>query len=341
MLRKLFLLFYICLSLTVVACENNNQPLSSTNEFAKAEKCSDISIMMPETLGQSPRWEERDRPALESSIIAIFEKEEGVTLRYFNAADDFSTQQKQATLALERGSCILVVAPVSSKGASGIVQSAKNKSFPVIAYDRAIEGSDLAYFISFDSKKVGELQGQAIIDFINKNPSEPGVAKKMLMIHGSPDDTNAGLYKQGAKEKLQPLIESKQLELVDEVDIDKWDPNEAAKKAEEVFNKHSDIQIIYVANDKMANAIIEKIIKPRGLRSGEFFITGQDATASGCQNIRDGYQGMTVYKPSDELAKETARVIKDLRSNSLDRKDNERLLEPTAITDVSQLDCNK
>ena len=33
---------------------------------------------------------------------------------------------------------------------------------PVIAYDRFIEDADIDYYVSFDSRQIGQLQGEAL-----------------------------------------------------------------------------------------------------------------------------------------------------------------------------------
>ena len=71
--------------------------------------------------------------------------------------------------------------------------------------------------------------------------------------------------------------------------------------------QQNNLQIAYVANDDMANAVIASL-KTRRL-NGRVLVTGQDATVAGLQNILTGYQAMTVYKPIEKEAQGTADLI--------------------------------
>ena len=59
---------------------------------------------------------------------------------------------------------MLVLDPVDAASAGAIVNRAKQSQIPVMAYDRLITDADIDYYISFDNEKVGQLQGQALLD---------------------------------------------------------------------------------------------------------------------------------------------------------------------------------
>lgn len=302
----------ICLLvLILVACGEMSQlpllPGVSPEGFPQAKSCKDVAVLLPST-DEAIRWEQNDRPNLEREIIKVLP---GTTIRYFNANGDADLQQEQADIALEKGSCILVLAPSDSEKAATIVKKAKAKGVPTIAYARLIQSDDLAFYVTFDSLTVGELQGQYIVDEFEKGAEgdyDLRSGDQLVMINGAKNDNNAVEVRKGAISKLQPLIDDGKLNLIHDKFTPGWNNNEAAQRVQELIQNHDNIKVIYAANDGMAKAIINIL----GERKGKILVTGQDAEPGNIKNIVRGYQGMTVYKPSLDLAIKTAQVIKGL-----------------------------
>jgi D-xylose transport system substrate-binding protein len=266
--------------------------------FDAAKGCKNVAILLPET-DSSARWEQFDHPLLQAAITAAIP---GVTIQYANANNNADTQQNQAEAALTKGACILVVGAKDADKASAIVQKAKASKVPVIAYDRLIQDNDLAFYVSFDNVKVGELQGQYIVDNHKKGD-------KVSMINGSKTDNNALLFYQGAMNKLKPLFDSGELVKVYDTFTPDWNNATAQSEMEAALTQaKNDIQIAYVANDGMANSVIAAL-KAQKL-NGKVLVTGQDATVAGIQNIIAGDQAMTVYKAIPlEVGLTTALVL--------------------------------
>lgn len=274
------------------------------DKFAAAKGCKNVGVMLPET-DSSARWESQDRPLLDSSIKAALP---GATIDYVNANNNADTQQNQAETLLTKGVCILVVGAKDSVKASAIVQRALASKVPVIAYDRLIQDNDLAFYVSFDNVKVGELQGQYIVDNAKQGDN-------VAMINGSQTDNNAILFKQGAMNKLKPLFDSGKLKLVYDTFTPDWNNATAQSEMEGALTQNNNnIQIAYVANDGMANTAIAAL-KAQQL-NGKVLVTGQDATVAGIQNILTGDQGMTVYKAIALEAKAAADLVAALSNGT-------------------------
>jgi D-xylose transport system substrate-binding protein len=273
-------------------------------QFTAAKGCKNIGILLPES-DSSARYEAYDRPLLEQEIKAAVP---GVTIQYSNANNNAATQQNQAEAALTKGACILVIDPNDSEQASVIVQQAKASNVPVIAYDRLIQDPDVAYYVSFDNQKVGELQGQFIADQFASGALGLKKGANLVMINGAQTDNNALLFRKGALSKLQPLVDRGDLKLVFDQYTPNWDNARAQSLMEGVLTQtKNNVQIAYAANDGLANTIIAAL-RTQNL-NGKVLVTGQDATATGIQNILAGDQSMTVYKPIAQEAKATARLV--------------------------------
>ncbi|HOW01990.1 MAG TPA: substrate-binding domain-containing protein, partial [Rhodoglobus sp.] len=100
-----------------------------------------IALLLPES--RTARYEAFDRPFFEERIHELGD----YTVLYSNADQDAAKQQSQAEAALASGVAVLVLDPVDSAAAVSIVVAANAQGVPVIAYDRYIEGGELAYFI--------------------------------------------------------------------------------------------------------------------------------------------------------------------------------------------------
>ncbi len=289
-------------AMTTAAASGGTAPNMAA--FSAAKGCKNIAVLLPET-DSSARWEAYDRPLLESEIKAAVP---GATVQYSNAGNNADTQQNQADAALTKGACILVVGAKDSEKASAIVQKAKASKVPVIAYDRLIQDNDLAFYVSFDNVKVGELQGQYIADQFKKGTFDLKKGANMAMINGSQTDNNALLFRQGALSKVQPLVDTKDVNLVYDQYTPDWDNAKAQSLMEGVLTtQKNNIQIAYVANDGMANTVIAALRAQK--LNGKVLVTGQDATVAGLQNILTGDQAMTVYKAIPKEAQATAKLV--------------------------------
>jgi D-xylose transport system substrate-binding protein len=295
---------FLMLSLLMVACGSVNTGTGSTPApvGAPGKGCTKIGVLLPET-ATSARWDGSDKPLLERLIPQNLS---GATVDYSNAEGNADTQLTQAESDLTKGDCILVVAPVDSVASAQIVAKAKAQNVPVISYDRLIQSSDLAYYVSFDNVAVGKIQGQYIADHY-KDFVTTG-HNNIVMVNGGDTDNNAHLFYQGAISALQPLYDAKTLTKVYDKFTPGWDNPTAQNEMDGALSQYkNDIQIAYVANDGMANSVIaaRKSVK----LNGKVLVTGQDATVAGIQNILTGDQSMTVEKNFALEAKGTADLV--------------------------------
>jgi D-xylose transport system substrate-binding protein len=159
----------------------------------------------------------------------------------------------------------------------------------VIDYDRLTLKGSAAYYVSFDNVKVGELQGQGLVDCLGSSGT-PNIAE----LNGSPTDNNATLFKQGYDSVLKPLYTAGKAKKVADQSVPDWDNQQALTIFEQMLQKtNNKIDGVLAANDGLGNSVISAL-KARKLK--QIPVTGQDATPQGIQNILSGDQCMTVYK---------------------------------------------
>ncbi|MHC2999493.1 ABC transporter substrate-binding protein [Microbacterium sp. HJ5] len=255
-----------------------------------------IALLLPDA--KTARYETFDRPFFEARVAELGDYD----VLYSNADQDAAKQQQQAESALAAGAGVLVLDAVDANAAVSIVRSANAKGVPVISYDRLIAGGDLAYYVSFDNEKVGELQAAEFVDAV-----EDAGGGGILMVNGSPTDSNAAQFREGA----HSLIDASGLDVLAEYDTPDWSPDKAqAWVAGQIAQYGDEIVGVYAANDGTAGGAVAAL---KAANVDPFpVVTGQDAELTALQRIITGDQHMTVYKaikPQAELAAEVAVAL--------------------------------
>lgn len=282
-----------------------------------------IALLLPES--KTARYETFDRPEFERALSRLGPYQ----VLYANAGQDAGAQQQQAESALAAGARVLVLDPVDSKGAASIVASAHAQNVPVISYDRLIAGGGLAYYVSFDNRKVGELQATALVSALHAEGKERG---GILVINGSPTDSNAALFRAGA----HSVLDGSRLTVLAEYDTPDWSPDKAQDWVAGQIAQFGDrIDGVYAANDGVASGAIAAF---KAANEKVPIVTGQDAELSAIQRIVAGEQYMTVYKaikPEADLAAKVAvsllkgrKVTAPLSTGGVPTT----LLQPVAVT---------
>ena len=150
-------------------------------------------IILPDA-DSGTRWEPGDRPALESALTAA-----GFEADIQNAQSDTAKYATIADQQLTKGCGVMIL--VDYQGAAvAVTEKAQKQGIPVIAYDRPIAGAD--YYVSFDNFRVGEMQGQTILDGLAAAGKDPKTAS-IVYSSGDPADGNAKMFFDGAVSVLE------------------------------------------------------------------------------------------------------------------------------------------
>jgi D-xylose transport system substrate-binding protein len=270
---------------------------ASTSASTDNSSVGKVAVLLPDTQS-SVRWETADRPLLEAAFKAA-----GVPVEIQNAQGDKSTQQQQAEQAITNGAKILLLTNLDSGSGAAIEKQAAAKGVKTIDYDRLTLNGAADYYVSFDNVKVGQLQGQGLVDCLKAaGASKPVVAE----LNGSPDDNNATLFAQGYNSVLDPLYKSGEFVKGPNQSVPDWDNQQALTIYEQMLQKtNNKIDGVLAANDGLANSVISA---EKSRKLDPVPVTGQDATLQGLQNILVGDQCMTVYKAIKAEADAAAKL---------------------------------
>lgn len=300
--------------------DNNNQPAGGKT----------IALFLPES--KTTRYEAFDKPLFEAKLQSLCAD---CKLLYFNADQDAAKQQSQVESAMTQGANVLVLDAVDAAAVAPLVNQAKQKRVPVVAYDRLISGIDYEYYVSFNNVRVGEMQGQALLDALTaKGAASNGT---IVAIHGAPTDPSSADYKSGAHKVLDGKVQFGR-----EYDTPDWSPDKAQEEMEQAITAigRDKIAGVLSANDGMAGGAIAAM-KRAGFAALPP-ITGQDAELAAVQRILAGEQYMTIYldiraeaEKAAELAVALAKGEKPAAPTTVDNqtaKIPSFLLDPIPVT---------
>ena len=294
------------------------------------KKSPTIALFLPES--KTTRYEAFDRPLFEAKVKALCGE---CKVLYFNADQDAAKQQQQVEAALTQGANAVVLDAVDAGAVAPLVNQAKRANVPVIAYDRLISGIAYDYYVSFNNVRVGEMQGQALLDALGK----AGSADKgqIVMINGSPTDPSSADYKTGAHHVLDGKVK-----IGREFDTPDWSPDKAQQEMEQAITALGRDSVVGVlsANDGMAGGAIAAM-KRAGYATLPP-ITGQDAELAAVQRILTGEQYMTIYldirSEAEKSAELAVAVVRGEKPGAPTKADNGTaqlpafLLDPIAVT---------
>ncbi|MGV9346650.1 sugar ABC transporter substrate-binding protein [Streptomyces spiralis] len=318
----------VSMALSVAACgKAGDKKSDDSSSSGSGDKT--IGLLLPDSV--TARYEKFDKPYFEAKVSALCSD---CKVEYANAAGDAAKQAQQVSSMITKGVKVIVVSAQDSAAIKSSIQTAVNKGIKVIAYDRLAQGPVSAY-VSFDNVKVGELQGQALVDALGSKATK---SSKVVMINGDDADPNAAEFKKGAHSVLDGKVD------IAYEQSGLWKDTVAAQKMKAAITQIGAKKIagVYAANDGMAGGIATTL---KGAGISGIPLTGQDAELAGIQRIVAGTQSSTVYKafkPEAEAAAQLAVNLlqgKDISSLATTTKTSgsgdkvpSQLLPPVSVT---------
>ncbi len=266
--------------------------LSGLLLIAGCKRTDDMRIGF--SLGPShERWE-RDIKFFAERIT-----NKGAMLFVAEADNSHEKQVEQVRELLKKNIDVLVIVPVDSHRAAGIVSLAHQHNIRVIAYDRIINDCDLDFYISFDNMRVGEMQAE----YLTRIRPEGRYA----ILGGDAGDNNSLQLRLGQMSILQPFVESKRISIVLDQYIGGWSDDEAFTLIDNYLESNpGGLDAIVASNDHIADGAFRALYK-HGL-ARKVLLSGQDAEVNACRRIIQGNQSMTVYKYIETMATVSANT---------------------------------
>ncbi|WP_226344586.1 substrate-binding domain-containing protein [Agilicoccus flavus] len=235
------------------------------------------------------------------------------------ANNGVAEQQNIVQSMVTKGAKVIVIGPIDPAQLGTQLQAAKDAGATVISYDRLLSNSpNVDYFAAYDNVKVGELQGQALLDGLKaKKPNGP---YNIEIFAGAPIDGNATSFYDGAMKVLKPKIDDGTLKVVSgqtgfkQAATADWKGENAQKRMDTLLaGSYTNAQLdgVLSPNDTIARAILTSV-KQAGKPIP--VVTGQDSEVESVKSIVAGEQYSTINKDTRKLVKATVQMVKDLQA---------------------------
>jgi putative multiple sugar transport system substrate-binding protein len=240
-------------------------------------------------------------------------------VQYAGSSTPDEDQQGQISTMIQNGDKVIVIGAHDAKKLGSQLADAAAAGVKIISYDRLLSDSEnVDYYVAFNNFKVGQDQGQALLDGLAaKFPDEK--TYNVELIAGAATDPNAEVFFNGAMDVLKPKIDDGTLKILSgqttfkQVQTDAWDPKNAQSRMDTVLQGFYDgktLNGVLSPNDTLARAALTSA-KNAGQKG--IVITGQDSEAASIPLIMSGEQYMTIYKDTRKLVEQTVTMIQSLQ----------------------------
>lgn len=273
-------------------------------------------------------------------------------VQYAPASNTVAEQQNQISSMITNGAKVIVIGAKDGKQLGAQLQQAADAGVKIIAYDRLLENSEnVDYYAAFDNFKVGQLQGQSLLEGLEAR-SGHAAPWNIELFSGSPDDANSAVFFNGAMDVLQPKIDDGTLVVksgqteIGQTATQGWKAENAQSRMDSILTSTYSTETldgVLSPNDTLARAVITSV-KQGGKDVSKFTVTGQDSEVESVKSIMAGDQYSTINKDTSLLVEATVDMVKALQKgeepevNDTEQYDNgvkvvpAYLLDPVIVT---------
>jgi len=217
------------------------------------------------------------------------------------------------------------------------------------------------YYATFDNFGVGVIQGTQLLEGLGLKPGEKAPAGvgpfNVELFGGSPDDTNAFYFYDGAMSVIQPFIDDGTIVIqsgqmgMDKVGTLRWLAATAQARMDNLLSAYytdKRVDAVLSPYDGLSIGILSSL-KGVGYCTPELpcpVVTGQDAEVASVKSIIAGEQTYTVFKDTRQLAAQTAKMVDQaLKGETVDVNDtrtynNEVEIVPSYLLTPISIDIN-
>ena len=293
-------------ALALTGCGRQDTATSTSSGSGAAASGTMIGVALPQKTSEN--W------VLAENLFNDGLKAAGFTPNVQFANGGVSEQQNQIQTMVTKGAKVIIVGAIDGSQLGTQLKAAKDAGPTVIAYDRLLKNTDAVdYYVAYDNRKVGQLQGQALLDGMKaKKPNGP---YNIELFAGSPDDANAQVFFDGAMDVLKPKIADGTLNVVSgqkefaQVVTQGWKAENAQKRMDTLLVGNyttATLDGVLSPNDTLARAIITSC---KAAGKPVPVVTGQDSEVESVKSIMAGEQYSTINKDTRNLVKASIEMV--------------------------------
>jgi putative multiple sugar transport system substrate-binding protein len=243
-------------------------------------------------------------------------------VQYAPSSNTASEQASQISTMNTKGAKVLIIGAFDGKQLGTQVKDAHTNGAKVIAYDRIIQDSpNVDYYVAYNNEKVGELQGQALLDGM-KARFPDAKTYNIELFSGASTDPNAAVFFDGAMKILKPKIDDGTLKVVSgqtaiaQTQTTGWLAANAQTRMDTLlagsYSGGTVLNGVLSPNDTLARAIITSIQAAGKDKPVMPVVTGQDSEAASIPLIMTGVQYSTINKDTTKLVEQAVSMVKQL-----------------------------
>lgn len=296
-------------------CSTRSTDTSSTGDAAGFKEGSIIGVALPDKTSEN--W------VLAGKLFEEAITKAGYTpdIQYAPSANVAAEQASQISAMNTKGAKVLIIGAFDGKQLGTQVKDAHDNGAKVIAYDRIIQDSpNVDYYVAYDNEKVGELQGQALLDGM-KSRFPDAKTYNIELFSGASTDPNAKVFFDGAMKILQPKIDDGTLKVVSgqtaiaQTQTTGWLAANAQTRMDTLLAGNyskTEINGVLSPNDTLARAILTSIKSAGKNTPVQPVVTGQDSEAASIPLIMSGEQYSTINKDTSALVDQAVAMVKEI-----------------------------
>lgn len=276
--------------LSLIALATLGMGCSKKQDSASIQKF--VGISFPST--SVDRWQK------EAEFLKTGLEKLGYRAEIQYADENADLQNRQCENFFSQGIDLLVICAVDTNAAISIVDAAHTEGVLVVSYCRLIENADIDAFGGEDNALCGVYQAQYVVDHLPNG--------NIVVLGGSPFDTNGRLYYRTALETIQPKVDTGDYKIVFSQPVDYWLADKAVALMENALTlAGNDVQAVVCSNDPIAGGAIQALAA-QGL-DGKVMVVGGDGELAAIQRILLGTQTATLKKDSVKIATPIVTMI--------------------------------
>ncbi|WP_394941675.1 substrate-binding domain-containing protein [Psychromicrobium sp. YIM B11713] len=335
-------------ALALTGCGRGDSSSNGSSSAAGFDKNATIGVALPQKTSEN--W------VLAEGLFNDGLKNAGFKPEVQFANGGVTEQQNQISSMITNGAKVIIVGAIDGSQLSTQVKQAKDAGATIIAYDRILKNTDaIDYYVAYDNFKVGELQGQALLDGMKaKKASGP---YNIEVFAGSSDDANSKPFFDGAMSVLKPKIDDGTVKIVSGQNTQNqaatagWKAENAQKRMDTLLSGYyssASLDGVLSPNDTLARAIINSV-KQAGKPIP--VVTGQDSEVESVKSIMAGEQYSTINKDTSNLVNAAIDMAKDLQAGKTPATTSEqdngtkkvptKFLEPVIVTKANAAEAYK
>ncbi|MBD5394043.1 MAG: galactose ABC transporter substrate-binding protein [Lachnospiraceae bacterium] len=239
----------------------------------------------------------------------------GYTVTFMDGKNDQAEQNNQINNFIAQGVDALIINPVMTSAADQIIATVKDAGVPTVLINREptaeqMSAYDKLVYVGCDARQSGTMQGELILDTVNKGDINGDGKVSYIMIQGDPENIDAQYRTEFSVKALTDAgIE------VEELDLQRgdWDRNKGQEIAQNDLAKFGDeIEVVFCNNDDMAIGALQAIQAAGRTVNEDIYLVGVDALDAALNEVANGNMTGTVLNDAKGQAEGAVAAMEEL-----------------------------